>query len=200
MHQGCSSRLCIRLIHESHSSESFIKVTKVIHEGHSSRLFSVIHQAHSSRILIRVETTDGLVVRAGVSLTWNVLSWSGGHEFEPWLGRTWGAWYFCPKSYLNQGYSWCNSSTLFIKNHEGKNSIYFSRDTSQDETHSSVANVHSNRQLPSKTIYWWTRTVTVLMSSTTLILCFTFSWNVNLYLEIVFHWTVSVIQNYLRGI
>ena len=46
--------------------------------------------------------TDGQVVRAGVSVTWNVLSWSGGHEFEPWLGRTWGALYFCPKSYLNQ--------------------------------------------------------------------------------------------------
>ena len=22
-------------------------------------------------------------------------SWSGGHEFEPWSGRTWGAYYFC---------------------------------------------------------------------------------------------------------
>ena len=48
--------------------------------------------------------TDGLVVRAGVSVTWNVLSWSGGHEFEPWSGRTWDAWYFCPKLYLNQKY------------------------------------------------------------------------------------------------
>ena len=48
-----------------------------------------------------LEVTDGLVVRAGVSVTWNVLSWSGGHEFEPRSGRTWGAWYFCPKSYLN---------------------------------------------------------------------------------------------------
>ena len=37
-----------------------------------------------------------------VSVTWNVLSWSGGREFEPRLGRTWGAWYFCPKSYLHQ--------------------------------------------------------------------------------------------------
>ena len=46
--------------------------------------------------------TDGQVVRAGVSVTWNVLSWSGGHEFEPRSDRTWGAWYFCPKSYLNQ--------------------------------------------------------------------------------------------------
>ena len=37
-----------------------------------------------------------------VSVTRNVLSWSGGHESEPWSGRTWGAWYFCPKQYLNQ--------------------------------------------------------------------------------------------------
>ena len=29
------------------------------------------------------EITDGWVVRAGVSVTGNVLSWSGGHEFEP---------------------------------------------------------------------------------------------------------------------
>ena len=27
--------------------------------------------------------TDGLVVRVAVSVTWNVLSWSGGCEFEP---------------------------------------------------------------------------------------------------------------------
>ena len=46
--------------------------------------------------------TDGQVVRAGVSVTWNVLSWPGRHEIEPWLGRIWGAWHFCPKSYLNQ--------------------------------------------------------------------------------------------------
>ena len=39
-----------------------------------------------------------------ISVTWTVLSWSGGHEFEPRSGRTWGAWYFCPKSYLNQKY------------------------------------------------------------------------------------------------
>ena len=25
-------------------------------------------------------------------------------EAEPWLGRTWGAQYFCPKSYLNLTY------------------------------------------------------------------------------------------------
>ena len=41
------------------------------------------------QLLARV--TDGLVVREGVSVTWSVLSWSGGHEFEPWSGRTWGA-------------------------------------------------------------------------------------------------------------
>ena len=48
------------------------------------------------------EVTDGLVVRASILVTWTVLSWSGGHEFEPRSGRTWGAWYFCPKLYLNQ--------------------------------------------------------------------------------------------------
>ena len=46
--------------------------------------------------------TDGRVVRAGVSVIWNVLSWSGGHEFETRSGQSWGAWYFCPKLYLNQ--------------------------------------------------------------------------------------------------
>ena len=49
-----------------------------------------------------LEVTDGLVVITGVSVTWNVLSWSGGHEFKPQSGWTWGAWYFCPKSYLIQ--------------------------------------------------------------------------------------------------
>ena len=48
------------------------------------------------------KVTDGLVVREGVSVTWTVLSRSGGHEFEPQSGQTGGAWYFCPKSYLNQ--------------------------------------------------------------------------------------------------
>ena len=47
---------------------------------------------------------DGRVVRAGISVTWNVLSWSRGHEFEQRLGRTWVVWYFCPESHLNQNY------------------------------------------------------------------------------------------------
>ena len=38
-----------------------------------------------------LELTDGQVVRAGISVIWNVLSWSGGHEFEPRLGQTLGA-------------------------------------------------------------------------------------------------------------
>ena len=38
-----------------------------------------------------LEVTDGRVVRAGVSVTWNVLSWSGGYEFESQLGWTLGA-------------------------------------------------------------------------------------------------------------
>ena len=47
------------------------------------------------------------MVRAGVSVTWTVLSWSGGHEFEPLSGRTLGAWYFCPTSHLNQKCKLC---------------------------------------------------------------------------------------------
>ena len=55
--------------------------------------------------------------KAGVSVTWNVLSWSGGHEFEPRSGRTWGAWYFCPKSYLDQTYLyWCPDSSSCLAN------------------------------------------------------------------------------------
>ena len=42
------------------------------------------------------KVTDDLVVIAGVSVTWNILSWSESHKFKPWLGWTWGAWYFCP--------------------------------------------------------------------------------------------------------
>ena len=34
------------------------------------------------------EVTDDQVVRVGVSVIWTVLAWSGGHEFELWLGRT----------------------------------------------------------------------------------------------------------------
>ena len=48
--------------------------------------------------------TNGQVVSAGVLVTWNVLSWPGGHEFESRSGQTWGVLYFCPKSYLNQKY------------------------------------------------------------------------------------------------
>ena len=33
-----------------------------------------------------VADTDGWVVRARVSVTWNVLSWSVGHEFEALSG------------------------------------------------------------------------------------------------------------------
>ena len=52
-------------------------------------------------ILCLEEVTDGLAVRVGVSVTWNVLSWSRGHEWTP-VESTWRVWYFCPKSYLNQ--------------------------------------------------------------------------------------------------
>ena len=48
------------------------------------------------------EVTDGRVVKRRLLSDINVLSWSGGHEFEPRYGQFWGAEYFCPNSYLNQ--------------------------------------------------------------------------------------------------
>ena len=63
-------------------------------------LLAFLHSDSLSNLAV----TDGLVARAGVSVTWTVLSWSGCHEFEPRSGRTWGARYLCPKSYLNQKY------------------------------------------------------------------------------------------------
>ena len=36
------------------------------------------------------EVIDGRVIRAGISVTWNVLSWSGGHELEPQSDGTLG--------------------------------------------------------------------------------------------------------------
>ena len=35
----------------------------------------------------RIEVTDGRMVRAGISVTWKVLSWSIIHEFEPQSGE-----------------------------------------------------------------------------------------------------------------
>ena len=78
----------------------------------STSLLSHVMSSNPSRVELGVlspsvlsrRVIDGRVVRAGVSVTWNVLSWSGGHEFEPWSGRTWGTLYFCPKSYSNQTY------------------------------------------------------------------------------------------------
>ena len=55
---------------------------------------------HDLEVMSSNPVTDGRVVRAGVSVTWNVLSWSGGHEFEGVHSA------FCPtcKSYLIQIY------------------------------------------------------------------------------------------------
>ena len=46
----------------------------------------------------------------------NVLPWSGGHEFKPQQGWTWGAWYFCPKLYLNQAFHITFSNHSAISN------------------------------------------------------------------------------------
>ena len=60
------------------------------------------------------EVTDGQVVRRGVSVSWNILSWSGGHELESRSVRTLGAYNFCPKSYLNHKniLNWCDNLLL----------------------------------------------------------------------------------------
>ena len=42
-------------------------------------------------VISNMHVTDDHVARADVSFTSNVLSWSGGHEFEPWSDRTWDA-------------------------------------------------------------------------------------------------------------
>ena len=41
--------------------------------------------------VVSTEVTDSRAFRAGISVTWNVLSWFKGHEFEPQSGRTCGA-------------------------------------------------------------------------------------------------------------
>ena len=45
---------------------------------------TMLREYHSAQLLI-------LIIRQYVSVTWSVLSWSRGHEFEPRSGRTWGA-------------------------------------------------------------------------------------------------------------
>ena len=51
-----------------------------------------------------LEVTDGRVVRTGISVTWNVPSWSGGHEFKPPDGSNLGCVVLLFKLYLNQKY------------------------------------------------------------------------------------------------
>ena len=78
------------------------KTTVINWSNRVSTEASCLSQHNHTAIWQGRRVTDGRVVSAGISVTWNVLSWSGGHEFEPQLRWTWGAWYFCPKSYLNQ--------------------------------------------------------------------------------------------------
>ena len=69
---------------------------------------------------VKQEFTDGRVVRAGVSVTWTVLSWSGGHEFESGqvklrvrstsvLGHTW-------TKNINDTDHWASHSYFFLFN------------------------------------------------------------------------------------
>ena len=53
---------------------------------------------------VSFKVTDGRVVRASVSVTWNMLSWSGGHVFKLQSGQIWGAYYFLSKLCLNKKY------------------------------------------------------------------------------------------------
>ena len=46
----------------------------------------------SSIRICMAKVSDVQVDRAGVSVTWNVLSWSGVHEFEPQSDWTWDMW------------------------------------------------------------------------------------------------------------
>ena len=51
-------------------------------------ILSVYYYTKERKWWAEYGVTDGLVVIAGVSVTWNVLSWSGGHEFKPRPGWT----------------------------------------------------------------------------------------------------------------
>ena len=69
---------------------TFLTEEKIIHH-------SLVHDhfiMESYMIFFRV-IEGAQVVREGISMTWNVLSWSGGHEFKPRFCLTWGALYFC---------------------------------------------------------------------------------------------------------
>ena len=59
------------------------------------------------RLYFFIEVIDGRVVRVGTSVTWNVLSWAGGHKCTPQSDWIWGASYFCSKSHLNQKFLHC---------------------------------------------------------------------------------------------
>ena len=91
-HQGkmvlLSLRAALRQNHHPRGGES---------QAQSHRRSQQLVQVNTDLIRVTISivkhVANGQVVRAGVSVTWNVLSWSGGHEFESQSGRTWGAWY-----------------------------------------------------------------------------------------------------------
>ena len=96
------SALCILVLHlkcQSHTEQTLNKCRVIV-----ERTIPLNSSMREEREIDCIYCTDVWVVTAGISVTWNVLSWSGGHEFEPRSGRTWGAWYFCPKPYFNQTY------------------------------------------------------------------------------------------------
>ena len=67
-----------------------------VHQSIWARAFEITSDLEGNMAVHSVlEVTDGKVVRAGVSVKRNLLSWSAGHELEPQSNRTWGVWYFC---------------------------------------------------------------------------------------------------------
>ena len=60
--------------------------------------FTKWNLSHSIFLSLSLYLSVYLSIHASIYLpvTWNVWSWSGGHEFEPRLGQTWDAWCFCP--------------------------------------------------------------------------------------------------------
>ena len=81
------------LVHNSgyfHKTHLF-KVTNdppVLFLHYRKRYLRPLESESTTRMQIVEVPCNGRGVWAGISATWNALSWSGGHEFEPWSGRT----------------------------------------------------------------------------------------------------------------
>ena len=66
-----------------HSPNTFLFIIKTLLPINSDKFISEIYMLHMFMKDYNItEVTGGLVVRAGISVTRTVLSWSGGHESE----------------------------------------------------------------------------------------------------------------------